>query len=103
MGIYYPEVTPNQGNTFNSAQQLPPGVTGSTTGSTIGTGSLQTVTNSIGYSTKLGQIASLSSGWYVFLACITGIATADTKVGPWVTGVLGLALIYQLGLYLNDK
>jgi hypothetical protein len=44
------------------------------------------------------------SGWYVFVGCLLGFATANNKIiGPWVTGILGIALIYQLGKTLQKK
>lgn len=43
------------------------------------------------------------SGWWVAVAGFTGIAVADTVVGPLALGVLSVALIYQLGLMLQGK
>lgn len=43
------------------------------------------------------------SGWYVAIACGTGIVTANTPLAPFVTGVLAIALIYQTNLWLKGK
>jgi len=45
----------------------------------------------------------MTDGWYVALACITGIAVANTRFGPVAFGVLTLALIYQLTLLIQGK
>ena len=44
-----------------------------------------------------------TDGGYVTIACIFGIATADTKIGPLVLGVLTIGLIYQLTLLIQGK
>lgn len=44
-----------------------------------------------------------TDGGYVAIACIFGIATADTKIGPLVLGVLTIGLIYQLTLLIQGK
>lgn len=45
----------------------------------------------------------MTDGWYVALACGAGIATANTRIGPLVFGVLTIALIYQVTLLLQGK
>ncbi len=44
-----------------------------------------------------------TDGGYVAIACVFGIATADTKIGPLVLGVLTIGLIYQLTLLIQGK
>lgn len=44
-----------------------------------------------------------TDGWYVAIACGVGLATADTRIGPIVAGILTIALIYQLTLLLQGK
>ena len=44
-----------------------------------------------------------TDGGYVTIACIFGVATADTKIGPLVLGVLTIGLIYQLTLLIQGK
>ena len=45
----------------------------------------------------------MTDGWYMVIACTTGVVTANTRVGPLVFGVLTLALIYQLTLLIQHK
>jgi len=45
----------------------------------------------------------MTDGWYVAIACAVGFATADTRVGPIVAGILTVALIFQLTLLLQGK
>lgn len=45
----------------------------------------------------------MTDGWYVAIACLFGIVTADTRIGPLSFGILGLALIYQLTLLVQHK
>jgi len=56
-----------------------------------------------GSSVKLPNKFQWTDGWYVAIACGTGILTADTRVGPLVFGILTVALIYQLNLLLKGK
>jgi hypothetical protein len=44
-----------------------------------------------------------TEGWWVTLACLTGVATANTRFGPVVFGVLTIALIFQTSLLLQGK
>ena len=44
-----------------------------------------------------------TDGGYVAMACLFGVATADTKIGPFVLGVLTIGLIYQLTLLIQGK
>ena len=44
--------------------------------------------------TLIGAV-ELTSGWYVFLACGTGILLSNTKIAPVIAGILGVALLYQ--------
>lgn len=44
-----------------------------------------------------------TDGGYVAIACIVGITTADTKIGPVVLGILTVGLIYQLTLLIQGK
>jgi hypothetical protein len=45
----------------------------------------------------------MTDGWYVGIACLFGIVTADTRIGPLSAGILGIALIYQLTLLVQHK
>lgn len=45
----------------------------------------------------------MTDGWYVAIACVTGVMVADTRAGPLVFGILTVALIYQLSLLLQGK
>jgi hypothetical protein len=45
----------------------------------------------------------LTDGWYVFLAVVLGILTANTRVGPITAGILTIGLIYQSTLLLEGK
>jgi hypothetical protein len=38
----------------------------------------------------------ITAGWYVAIGCIGGIALANTPVGPLATGLLAIALLYQV-------
>jgi hypothetical protein len=44
-----------------------------------------------------------TEGWYITLACGIGIATANTKVGVPIFGILLVALIFQTSLMLQGK
>jgi hypothetical protein len=47
---------------------------------------------------------NFTDGWYVFIACASGILFSGVPVvGEILLGVLGIALIYQLGLLLQGK
>lgn len=46
---------------------------------------------------------STSSGWWVAVGCIGGIAVSGTRIAPLTTGILAVALIYQTGLLLKGK
>ncbi len=55
-----------------------------------------------------GQPAELSTfhptdGFYVMIACVTGVMVANTRVGPIAFGILTVALIYQTNLLLQGK
>jgi hypothetical protein len=45
----------------------------------------------------------MTDGWYVALACISGIMLANTRVGPLIFGVLSIALLYQVTLLIQGK
>lgn len=45
----------------------------------------------------------MTDGWYVAIACVGGIAVANTRLGPVAFGILTLALIYQLTLLIQGK
>lgn len=45
----------------------------------------------------------MTDGWYVALACITGVMVANTRFGPIAFGILTVALIYQTNLLLQGK
>lgn len=45
----------------------------------------------------------LTDGGYVAIACLSGLILADTRVGPLIGGILGIALIYQLTLLVQHK
>jgi len=45
----------------------------------------------------------LSTGWAVAIASIAGVLLASTPAAKYVLGVLGVALIYQVGLMLQNK
>lgn len=53
--------------------------------------------------TTVGGTFVMTDGWYVAIACVLGVMTADTKAGALVAGVLTVALIYQLTLLLEGK
>lgn len=56
-----------------------------------------TTTAPLSSSTSLpSPLNKLSTGYYIFFAVILGITTADTKIGPWVGGVLAVGLIFQI-------
>ena len=44
-----------------------------------------------------------TDGWYVAIACVSGVVLADTRIGPIAFGILSLALIYQLTLLVQGK
>lgn len=44
-----------------------------------------------------------TSGWWVAIGCIGGIAVSGTRIAPLTTGILGVALLYQTGLLLKGK
>lgn len=44
-----------------------------------------------------------STGWAVAVACIGGVLLSSTPAGPYVLGVLGIALIYQTGLMIKGQ
>ena len=50
-----------------------------------------------------GQSLKLTDGWYIAIACTAGIVTADTKIGPLISGILTIGLIYQLTLLIQGK
>ncbi len=45
----------------------------------------------------------MTDGWYVAIACISGVMVANTRVGPIAFGILTIALIYQTNLLLQGK
>jgi hypothetical protein len=53
----------------------------------------------VGGSSK--KLPNADSGWYVFVGVMAGVLTANTQIGPYVFGLLGVALIYQLGQLLS--
>lgn len=99
-----------------------PGLSGTGTGPVAGptaptlSGTQFSTTNNAGASaaglgaTAAAAVSSASAGkiqwtggWYVTVACSVGILLAGTPAAPFVLGLLGLALIYQLGLLLQGK
>jgi len=44
-----------------------------------------------------------TEGWYITLACAIGIATANTRIGVPIFGILCVALIFQTSLMLQGK
>jgi hypothetical protein len=45
----------------------------------------------------------MTNGWYVAIACVTGVMVANTKFGPFAFGILTVALIFQTNLLLQGK
>lgn len=44
-----------------------------------------------------------TQGWYITGGIVVSVMLANTKAGPFLLGILGLALIYQTGLLLQGK
>jgi hypothetical protein len=70
--------------------------------SNSGIGALKTDASTTGPATSSSNF-KMSDGWYVAIACTFGIITADTKIGPVVSGILTIGLIYQLTLLIQGK
>lgn len=49
------------------------------------------------------KLPNADSGWYVFLGVMAGVVTANSKAGPYVFGILGVALLYQVGQLLRGN
>ena len=45
----------------------------------------------------------MTDGWYIAIACVSGVALANTRIGPLVFGILSVGLIFQLTLLLQGK
>ena len=45
----------------------------------------------------------MTDGWYVAIACVSGVMVANTRIGPIAFGILTVALIFQLNLLLQGK
>lgn len=43
------------------------------------------------------------SGWYVFIGVSAGFLTANSRIAPYVMGILSVALIFQLGQLLRGN
>lgn len=54
-------------------------------------------------SNLLGSAFTLDNGWWVFIGCLGALLLSGTVVAPISTGILGVALIYQLNLLLKGK
>ncbi|HEY1645942.1 MAG TPA: hypothetical protein VGF75_06280 [Candidatus Saccharimonadales bacterium] len=88
-----------------------PDPTNATSGSTSFSSTSSGITalrNSLGTDNTVGAPASTNKfvwtdGWYVAIACTFGVITADTKIGPLVSGILTVGLIYQLTLLIQGK
>ena len=64
--------------------------------------------NSLGTDNTVGAPSTpstfkLTDGMYVAIACIFGVAVADTKIGPLVSGLLTIGVIYQATLLIQGK
>lgn len=46
---------------------------------------------------------SATQGWYIAAGITVSIALANTKAGPFLVGILGVALLYQINLLLQGK
>ena len=44
-----------------------------------------------------------TEGWWVTLFCLVGVASANTRFGPVMFGIIGVAIIYQGSLLLQGK
>jgi hypothetical protein len=44
-----------------------------------------------------------TQGWYMALGVVVAILVGNTAVGPFALGILGVALLYQTGQWLNHK
>ena len=44
-----------------------------------------------------------TQGWYITGGIVVAIALANTKAGPFLLGILGVALLYQTNLLLQHK
>jgi hypothetical protein len=80
---------------------------GSTAFSSTSSG-ITAIRNDLGTNTTVGAPSSTgkfvwTDGWYVAIACTFGVITADTKIGPLVSGILTVGLIYQLTLLIQGK
>jgi hypothetical protein len=51
------------------------------------------------YSTKF----KATQGWYMALGVVTAIMLGNTPIAPFALGVLGVALLYQTGQWLQHK
>ncbi len=45
----------------------------------------------------------MTEGWYIVIACVGGVAVANTRFGPIAFGILTIALIFQTTLLLEGK
>ena len=46
---------------------------------------------------------ALTEGWFLCIACVGGYALANTPLGPFVYGVLSIALLYQITNLIEGK
>jgi hypothetical protein len=70
-----------------------------------GSGNIPSISGSLGSAGTVmeGSTFQMTDGWYITIACVFGIVTADTKIGPLVLGILTVGLIYQLTLLVQGK
>lgn len=78
----------------NSGGARNDGVTTTTSSTTADTGGQDVVSS---------QVFGLTQGWYITGAIVVSVMLANTRVGPFLLGVLGIALLYQTNLLLEHK
>lgn len=70
---------------------------------TVGGGTGATPAPSSGITGSLQTAFTLDNGWWVLVGCFGGILVSGTRIAPLATGILAIALIYQLNLLLQGK
>ena len=98
-------------NAITSPAYTPPGVAqpanagAGIAGLASGSGNIPTISASLGTGPATPSSSKFvwTDGWYVAIACLFGLITADTKIGPLVSGILTVGVIYQLTLLVQGK
>lgn len=78
---------------------LPTTGTAGATGATTTTGATTSPPANTTYSTA----PKATQGWYITGAIVVSTMLANTRIAPFLLGILGVALIYQINLLLGPK